>query len=193
MGIHFSLEHWSSYFPPVVANLGECLMQAFWSPIPSPRFELSSERAEREVHHSTLFQPLNKTKGFRPPLDKTLGWGRLSVLIIRLARAVGRYPYKNEMCSERNPLGGRSPVVGRKDYKDFPGETPTGHNQETHRDTQKIIRPKDSNKSRPHLPEALAGMAGQRSRPRHHSPECTQSSGDSPLRISLLLRQAAAY
>jgi hypothetical protein len=39
------------------------------------------------------------------------------------------------------------PAVGRKDYKDFPGETPTGHNQEAHRDTKKIICPKDSNLS----------------------------------------------
>ncbi len=172
---HFTTRASVKLFSPVVANLGKYLI---WR----------SSRQFRLQGWGDKAYPIsigNHGKG--------TSHARLCFLMIRLARAVGRYPYKNEMRSERNPLGGRSLVVGRKDYKYFPGETPTGHNQETHRDTQKIIRPKDSNKSRPHLPEALAGMAGQRSRPRHHSPECTQSSGDSPLRISLLLRQAAAY
>lgn len=146
MEIHCSLEHWSSYYLLVVTNLGEYLIWRSGYQFRPLRFDLP-ERAEASVLHSTLFQPLNKTKGFRPPLDKTLEWGRLSVLIIRLAGAVGRYPYKNEMRSERNPLEGRSPVVGRKDYKDVPGETPTGHNQETHRESKKIICPNDSNKS----------------------------------------------
>jgi len=134
---------------------------AFWSPIPSTRKELSSgERAGIRASRKVFDPVSDRDSTTRPHADRST----LTTVVTPDPRldsrkglaewiddktcecAVGRYPYKSEMRSERNPTEGVL-AVGRKDYKDFPGETPTRYNQEDHRESKKIICPKDFNKS----------------------------------------------
>jgi len=69
-------------------------------------------------------------------------------LTIRLACAYVRYPYKGEMRSEGNRLRGRE-AVGERITRISQVSSPARHKQETHRESRKIICPKDFNLSRP--------------------------------------------
>ena len=86
-----------------------------------------------------------------PILGEKVGKGtehpRPCFLMIWLAYAIGRYPYKGEMhLLERNRSRGCE-AVGERITRILQVITPALHKQETHRDPPKIIYPFDSNKS----------------------------------------------
>ncbi len=161
MEIYFTLEHQCQVIFPCGCQPGEMLDLALVSPIPSTRKELSSgERAGIRASRKVFDPVSDRDSTTRPHADRST----LTTVVTpspRLDSRLGLAECQDDrtcFCAVADihirvkceriaiPLEGVL-AVGRKDSKDFPGETPTRYNQEDHRESRKIICPKDFNKS----------------------------------------------